>query len=117
MTLQDLQSLKLAIDTSNPGFYSGNMDDALSEVVEELLDLKQVLANATDHGVHDVEELVELYKGALNEVAKLEEDKENIMEVDFITCKIVGVERITERGKTFENLDPEHPVKVIVKEI
>ena len=82
MTLNDLQSLKLAIDTNNPGFYHGNMDDALSALVDELLEIEEHLDDVDSNaGVENVGELVSLYNGAMNEVAKLEEDKGNIVEV------------------------------------
>lgn len=81
MKLEDLQSLKLAIDTNNHSFYNGNIDDALSELVEEAIATRDELSDATDHGVEDVAELVSLYRGAMNEVAKFEGDKENTVEI------------------------------------
>ena len=117
MQLDDLNSLKLAIDTNNPGFYHGNMDDALSELVDELIGVHAELEKATEFDVENVSELVGLYKGALNEVAKLEEDKgSTVMEVDFATCKVKGIECFTGREKVFENNDADYPVKIIIRE-
>lgn len=41
MQLEDLKSLKLALDTNNPGLYHGNWEDVLSEVVDDLLEFKE----------------------------------------------------------------------------
>jgi hypothetical protein len=40
MHIEDLESLKLAIDTNNPSLFHGHWEDALSEVVDELLEFK-----------------------------------------------------------------------------
>lgn len=118
MNLNDLNSLKLAIDTGNHRFYPGNMDDALSELVDELIGVHATLGDAARFDVNSVSELAGLYKGTMARVAELEEDaKTNIMEINFSTCKISGVELGSGRIKKFENLDSEHPVIVTIKEL
>ncbi len=43
MNLQDLQSLKLALDTNNTGLFHGDWATALTEVVDELIEQEEAL--------------------------------------------------------------------------
>ena len=116
MNLNELNSLKLAIDTSNHSFYNGNMDEALSELVDQALEIKEALG---ENGVEDIKDMSKLLDSTLTELSRLKDEnkKDAVWEIDFLTCKIEGVERITERKKVFENNDEEHPVKVIIREV
>lgn len=40
MKIEDLESLKLAIDTGNIGYYHGDFTQAFVDVVDELLEIK-----------------------------------------------------------------------------
>ncbi len=118
MNLNDLHSLKLAIDTGTPDYYNGRMEDALSELVEDAMSVQEALESVdSDAGVDSVAELVSLYNEALHPSAEPKEDANvNLMEVNFSTCKISGVELGSGRVKKFENSDSEHPIMVIIKE-
>ena len=54
----DIQGLKLAIDTGNPEFYNGRLEDALSELVDEMENVRLILE---EQGVDSVEELARLF--------------------------------------------------------
>lgn len=54
----DVQGLKLAIDTGNPHFYNGRLEDALSELVDEAENVRLILE---EQGVDSVAELATLY--------------------------------------------------------
>ncbi len=69
MKLEDLESLKLAIDTGNIGYYHGDFTQAFVDVVDELLEIKSAaetyndkVDTIKDELVEKVEELQELTK-------------------------------------------------------
>lgn len=74
MSLDDLNSLKLAIDTNNHSFYHGNIDEALSELVSQALEIKEALG---DNGVEDIKKMGELLDSTLTELAILKKDKDD----------------------------------------
>lgn len=109
MNLNDLNSLQLAIDTGNKDFFKGDYDEALKELVEEVLDTRAKLDGMS-------------FQEAKSEISKLKDTLENmksdsVIEWDYDTVKIEGKEHGTRRLKTFENKDSEHPIKIIIKEL
>ncbi len=109
MNLNDLNSLQLAIDTGNKNFFNGDYDEALKELVEEVLDTRAKLDGMS-------------FQEAKSEIAGLKDEIENmksdsVMEWNYDTVKIEGIENGTRRLKSFENKDPKRPVKIIVKEL
>lgn len=92
MKLEDLESLKLAIDTGNIGYYHGDFTQAFVDVVEELIEVKS-------------REEVELcYKDDLEDaqlaVQQAMEEKTHIMD-EYEGRKQVKVE---EMDKHFEDI-------------
>jgi hypothetical protein len=71
MHIEDLESLKLAIDTNNPGLYHGHWEDALSEVVEELLECKERNEELAD-AKNEYAEARGYVGDSLTEIAELE---------------------------------------------
>jgi len=76
MKLEDLESLKLAIDTGNIDYFNGDMSQAFIDVVEELIEIKSKEEDATD---------------------KLQELKDQVMEkADELTKTIGALDRLLE---------------------
>lgn len=69
MQLQDLKSLKLALDTNNPGLYHGNWK-ALSDVVDELLEFKEFAEENEEYRVlfKQAEEIAETAIEEIDEI-------------------------------------------------
>lgn len=88
MKLEDLESLKLAIDTGNIGYYHGDFTQAFVEVVDELTDLK---AKEEEHL-----EYKELYEDAKLTVQETMELKTHIMD-EYEGRKRVEVSEMDER--------------------
>jgi hypothetical protein len=71
MHIEDLESLKLAIDTNNPGLYHGHWEDALSEVVDELIEVKERNEELAD-AKNEYAEARRYVGDSLTEIAELE---------------------------------------------
>jgi hypothetical protein len=79
MKLEDLQRLKLAIDTGNMGYFHSDLTVAFAEVVEELIEYKEALTTVeSEVGVYSVLELVEIHNELRREVAGLEAFKTGV---------------------------------------
>jgi len=81
MSKLDIQGLKLAIDTGNPDFYNGRLDEALSELVDEMEAVRLVLE---DVGMDDVAELAKFY----TEDSEAKEDFLDSRVETFKDCKV-----------------------------
>jgi hypothetical protein len=95
MHIEDLESLKLAIDTNNPGLYHGHWEDALSEVVDELLEVK----NREDDQLSYEEDFAD----AKLAVQQAMEEKTHIMEA-WVGRKTVEVGEIEEAIEDILNI-------------
>lgn len=78
----DIQGLKLAIDTGNPEFYNGRLEDALSELVEEAEAARLALVEAGDFD--NVAQLAKEYNKLWND--KDDEEYREIEKIDGCLC-------------------------------